>query len=327
MLQQTTVAAVIPYFERWFATFPTIDSLANASEQQVLRAWEGLGYYSRARNLHRAAQTVMQDLGGQFPSDLDALQSLPGIGRYTAGAIRSFAFDLPAPIVEANTERLLARLFALDEPPQSTAGKKALWAAAAELTPTRHVGDFNQAMMDLGSQVCRIADPNCRECPVSRWCQAFARDEVERYPRPKVRAATTPLDEVAIVCRDENRLLLRQRPAGQRWEGMWDLPRVDTTNLSLPGFGSVGTAALPGLLEPVAERFVSELGLQISFGPFRRMIRYGVTRYRVRMLCFDADLESTAAGEQIEWVPIAAATDRPLTRTTRRVLTELTPHS
>ena len=166
MLQQTTVAAVVPYFERFVERFPTVRTLADAQQDQVLRMWEGLGYYSRARNLHKAAQTVIREFEGQFPDTVDQLKQLPGIGPYTAGAIASFAFDQPAPIVEANTLRLYSRLIELDIDPRGTEGQKKLWKFAAWIVSRRRAADFNQAVMDIGSQVCRPKDPQCPTCPL-----------------------------------------------------------------------------------------------------------------------------------------------------------------
>ncbi|HVJ84665.1 MAG TPA: A/G-specific adenine glycosylase, partial [Caulifigura sp.] len=159
MLQQTTVAAVIPYYERFLTRFPTLKSLADADEQDVLSAWEGLGYYSRGRNLHRAARVVMAEHAGEFPKTVHELRELPGIGRYTAGAIASFAFDVSAPILEANTLRLYARLMGYAADPRTTEGQATLWRFAEEIVPSRQAGAFNQGAIDLGALVCTPVDP------------------------------------------------------------------------------------------------------------------------------------------------------------------------
>ncbi len=187
MLQQTTVAAVKPYFERFLERFPDVAALAAADESDVLRLWEGLGYYSRGRNLHRAARVVVEQHDGRFPEDVTTLQSLPGIGRYTAGAIASFAFDVPAPIVEANTVRLYARLTGLDGDPRSTAGQRALWEFAEAIVPAKRAGAFNHALMDLGATVCTINEPRCHDCPVRSCCRAFADGRQAEIPPPKRR--------------------------------------------------------------------------------------------------------------------------------------------
>src|SRR5262245_29972756 len=165
MLQQTQVATVIPYFERFVQSFPTVAALAAADEHDVLRHWEGLGYYRRARQLHQAARRVVADHQGNIPADPDAFGSLPGVGRYTMGAVLSQAFELRLPILEANSLRVLCRLLGCREDPRAPAVQRRLWEVAAALLPARHVGDFNQALMELGALVCTPAAPNCKACP------------------------------------------------------------------------------------------------------------------------------------------------------------------
>ena len=166
MLQQTTVAAVVPYYERFLARFPTVQALARAREHDVLRLWEGLGYYSRARNLRRAAQQIVSEWEGAIPQELEDLVGLPGIGRYTAGAIASLAYDRPAPIVEANTLRVYARLLAFRGDVHSTSGRNVIWSFAERAVPRRSAGAFNQALMDLGAMICTPVTPACDLCPV-----------------------------------------------------------------------------------------------------------------------------------------------------------------
>src|SRR5579872_810155 len=182
MLQQTTVAAVVPYFDRFVKRFPTLESLASAAEKEVLRRWEGLGYYSRARNLHRAARILVRERGGRFPNDVAELLTLPGIGRYTAGAIASFAFDKQAPILEANTLRLYCRLLDFGGDPRSAAGQKLLWGFAGQIVPRRHPGTFNQSLMELGATVCTVDEPRCSVCPVRGYCAAFSRGRQTQIP-------------------------------------------------------------------------------------------------------------------------------------------------
>src|SRR5262245_46291060 len=172
MLQQTQVATVVPYFERFLASFPTIAALARADEQDVLRHWEGLGYYRRARDLHRAARTVCADHDGQLPRDPAVLRTLPGFGRYTAAAVLSQAFDLALPILEANSLRVLSRLTAFRGDPRRGAGQRFLWSAAQALLPRRGAGEFNQAFMELGALVCTASAPRCADCPLAQGCQA-----------------------------------------------------------------------------------------------------------------------------------------------------------
>ena len=330
MLQQTTVAAVIPYFERFVAAFPNVESLADAEEEAVLRHWEGLGYYSRARNLRKAAQAIVGDFGGEFPRSVRELESLPGIGRYTAGAIASFAFGVRAPIVEANTERLYARLIALDEPTQSTAGKKRLWKFAEAILPRSAVGDFNQALMDLGSQICRPTDPACDDCPVQPHCAAHRQSRVADYPRPKPRATLTDVTEAAVVLRHIGKVLLRQRPADERWTGLWDFPRFELANCGwLPKLSGDPQPVLPGLLPPIEEGVRELVGASVSIDRWWAEIRHGVTRYRIRLLCFGADVDEAVAAAvtndaasdapPLRWVDSAAAGELPLTRTARQL--------
>ena len=227
MLQQTTVAAVVPYFERFTARFPDVQSLAEADVDEVLRLWEGLGYYSRARNLHRASQAVVSEHAGQFPSEVEALQTLPGIGRYTAGAISSFAFDQPAAIVEANTERLYARLLALRDDVRASASQKFLWQFAEELVPDKRAGDFNQALMDIGSKLCRPVDPDCASCPLQKYCGAFRNGLQKEVPVRKPAVAITAITELAVVLMHREQFLLRRRTESERWAGMWDFVRFE----------------------------------------------------------------------------------------------------
>jgi A/G-specific adenine glycosylase len=225
MLQQTQVATVLPYFARWMERFPDLESLAKASEEAVLSQWQGLGYYARARNLHRAAQAVCERHSGRFPDTIDALRALPGIGPYTAGALAAFAFDRPEPLVDANIARLIARLIDLREPIDSTAGSRALWETSRRLQPRGRAGGrrFNSALMELGALVCRPARPDCERCPVRVHCAAT---EPESLPvkRPRVRTRDRLDDRVWIVAGDGSFLLGRE--PGNRWRGLWVLPRA-----------------------------------------------------------------------------------------------------
>ena len=219
MLQQTQVSAVLPYYNRWLNRFPTVTSLARAPELQVLHAWEGLGYYARARNLHQAAKLVVREFGGELPDDSEQLQSLPGVGRYTANAVAVFAFNHSRPIVEANTARVLARLFNLRHPIDFAAGRRALWETAAQIAPARAPRKFQSAMMDLGALVCTARNPRCRICPVKKFCRAR---NPQSLPNKGRRIRTTALTEShAVITRGDHLLLQKCRA---RWRGMWMLP-------------------------------------------------------------------------------------------------------
>jgi A/G-specific adenine glycosylase len=278
MLQQTTVVAVIPYFERFLARFPTLAELAAADEHEVLRLWEGLGYYSRARNLHAAARQVVREHAGIVPSDVATLQTLPGIGRYTAGAIASFAYDRPAPIVEANTSRVYARLLALRESTDSTNGKQAVWTLAERAVPARSAGAFNEALMDLGATVCVPVDPRCDQCPISSCCQAFRQGLQAEVPPPRARPEPTAVAQAMVAVRRGRRYLLRKSPAGERWAGLWEFLRVP-----LERNGSHGVS------DAVVERAVASLcGLNVETEPGGFELRHTVTRFRIRLHCMTA---------------------------------------
>lgn len=220
MLQQTQVVTVIDYFELWMKRFPDFASLAAAPEADVLAQWQGLGYYSRARNLHRAAQIVMRDHSGKIPPSPDEIRRLPGIGRYTAGAVATFAFDASTPIVDANIARVLARLFNMRAPVDSTAGREALWTHASALQPEHSAGLFNSAIMELGALVCAPRSPKCPGCPVKKFCRA---SDPESLPVKKARRKTIALEENCAWITRKDRILLEQQ-TGPRWRGLWKLP-------------------------------------------------------------------------------------------------------
>jgi A/G-specific adenine glycosylase len=223
MLQQTTVAAVVPYFERFLERFPTVHALAAAPLDSVLEAWAGLGYYRRARNLHASAKLVAEK---GFPRTAEALEELPGIGPYTAGAIASIAFGEPAPLVDGNVARVLARLQCIPGDPRTGPTNKRLWELARELVPARGAGDHNQALMELGALVCTPSAPDCARCPLTRHCEAHSRKEIERFPELAPRARPRARRDLAIAVHARGRVLVGKRRAGDVWGGLWELPRV-----------------------------------------------------------------------------------------------------
>jgi A/G-specific adenine glycosylase len=294
MLQQTTVAAVVPYYKRFLERFPDVATLAAADEADVLRLWEGLGYYSRARNLHRGAQTIVTCFGGTFPRDVAKLQSMPGIGRYTAGAIASFAFDERAPIVEANTLRLDARLMGYVGDPRSSAGRKALWKFAEAILPQEKPGRFNQALMDLGAAICTPSEPDCPNCPLRKWCRALLSGRVAEIPQLARRPDVTQLWSYSVAVRREGRYLLRRCGDGERWAGLWDFPRWERET--------------PPLVERELPEWVqSQTGLRIELGPQIAEFKHGVTRYRITAACFLADRIAGRLTRAHEWAWIAPA--------------------
>lgn len=233
MLQQTQVATVIPYFRRFLQAFPTIADLANADEQDVLRAWQGLGYYSRARNLRTAAQTIVRDHGGRVPSTVEALRSLPGVGAYTAGAVASIAYDCRAPIVDGNVARVLCRVDRIETDPRDKHTLANLWRRAEEILPKSRLGDFNSSLMELGAMVCTPRSPRCMTCPVSAHCQAFAAGVQDRIPAPR-KSKQPPLLHRDVLCvrsrcsdGGEEGWLIEQRPSRGRWAGMWQFVTIE----------------------------------------------------------------------------------------------------
>jgi A/G-specific adenine glycosylase len=222
MLQQTQVATVLGYYERWFECFPTVRDLASAAESQVLHAWQGLGYYNRARNLHKCAKIIVAERSEQFPSAVDELTKLPGIGRYTAGAVASFAFNLPAPIVDANIERVLSRLLNLKEPVDQPVGRRIIWDFASRYVQGSNPRLLNSALMELGATVCSPRKPLCVICPVRSFCAAT---EPESLPRKRARQKVERKTECHFLAFKEGRILLQQN-LGKRWHGMWSLPAL-----------------------------------------------------------------------------------------------------
>lgn len=227
MLQQTRVETVRPYYARWLRAFPTLQSLARAPDDRVLKLWEGLGYYSRARNLHRAAQSVARDHGGKLPHTVDGLRALPGIGRYTAGAIGSIAFGQRAPLVDGNVARVFARVFAIRANVKSPRTTRSLWKLASDLLPNAHVGEFNQALMELGALICTPARPHCDLCPLRRVCRARAHGLIDQLPNRGAKLRTVHVVSKAAFVKRGNRILLRRRPRRGLLANFWELPAVD----------------------------------------------------------------------------------------------------
>lgn len=224
MLQQTQVATVIPYFERFMAAFPSVEALAAADEQRVLRLWQGLGYYRRARNLHAAARAIVERHGGEVPASVDDLLALPGVGRYTAGAIASIAHGVRAPILDGNVARVLARWSRIEEAVDAPQPRKRLWELAEALADTDAPGDANQAMMELGATVCTPRDPKCLYCPVAEWCEAQRAGVQHDLPRTLPKKARKPVVHQVLAIRRGQTYLFEQRPSDGLWSNMWQLP-------------------------------------------------------------------------------------------------------
>jgi A/G-specific adenine glycosylase len=247
MLQQTQVGVVLKYWAPFLDAFPTLQQLAKAPLDAVLAAWSGLGYYARARNLHRAAGAVVEAHGGTLPASAAALAKLPGFGRYTVGAVASIAFGLAEPVVDGNVARVLSRLFAVLGKPGEKDREEKLWALAERLVRGERPGDWNQALMELGATVCRVANPSCLLCPLRARCQALAQGLVDVLPPPRTAAPKRALLLAAAVARRRGRILLGCRPARGLFGGLWELPSVEVTD---PTDTEGLKAALAGLLGP-----------------------------------------------------------------------------
>ena len=317
MLQQTTVTAVRPYYARFLARFPDVASLAFSSEEEVLRLWEGLGYYSRGRNLRKAAMLVCDRFGGQFPQTVAGLMELPGVGRYVAGAVASFAFGLRAPIVEVNTLRLYCRLLGFTGDPRNSAGQQVLWSCAESILPTKQIGDFNQALMDLGSMICTPKSPDCPRCPLKTVCRSLAQGTQHEIPQRAIRPDVTDVTELTVAVLAGDRVFLRKRNAAERWAGLWDFPRFAC---------EPGEHSETRLMQLVTTHLEGEYGLSVDqVHPLIR-IKHSVTRYRIDLRCYTAQLCGEAASrlrDNESWVEQQSLAERPMSVTGRKFAKEL----
>ena len=308
MLQQTQVATVRSYFSRFVARFPDIQALANADESDVLRQWEGLGYYRRARQLHKAAREIFDKHDGKFPNTFNEVLALPGIGRYTAGAILSIAHDMRLPIVEANTVRLYSRLMAYPDDPRSTSGQKLLWRFAEAILPRARVGDFNQAAMELGAEICTPNQPRCLLCPVAAICPTRQQGLQEQIPVAARRVSYSDLNEIAVVVRRRNEILLRQCGQSERWAGMWDFPRFKNES-------NVNTN------RQIATNVEMLTGVEVKPGEKLTTIKHGVTRYRITLDCYLAQRQAgrIRRNAACTWTTPSKLNSFPLSVTGRRI--------
>ena len=265
MLQQTQVAAVIPYYQRFLARFPTLKALAAAPLDDVLALWSGLGYYSRARNLHRAAQTVMTQHGGSFPATLEAIMGLPGIGRSTAAAILVFAFGKRSAILDGNVKRVLARVRGIAGYPGETAVAAQLWQQAESLLPKTGLRPYTQGLMDLGATVCARRNPRCKECPVQSLCVACKTNRTHELPTPKLRKALPQRRTMMLVLQRAGEILLEKRPPTGIWGGMWCFPEED---------------ADASAVEACARRY----GAAVTLGDLLPLIAHGFTHFKLDIL-------------------------------------------
>jgi A/G-specific adenine glycosylase len=298
MLQQTQVATVIPYFQRFIVRYPTVQSLAGSTEQDVLKLWQGLGYYSRARNLRAAAKKIVEEFGGNVPQNLQDLLSLPGVGRYTAGAVASIAFGRRAPILDGNVARVLCRLDRVETDPREPAPRDKLWERAEQILPKSRLGDFNSALMELGALVCTPRSPQCLLCPLRPHCAAAAAGVQEQLPVKRQRKAT-PMHHRSVFCvRDGVRYLIEQRPPRGRWAGMWQFATVEANG------------------EPVSARLVkSHLSLRTT--PPKRIgqVLHALTHRRYTFDIYECEAKALGGADSSDnrrWVTLSEIAAFPL---------------
>ncbi|MFW5791631.1 MAG: A/G-specific adenine glycosylase [Desulfohalobiaceae bacterium] len=277
MLQQTQMSRAVACFERWMERFPDPAALAAADQEEVLLLWEGLGYYSRARNLHKAAIVLTREHGKTLPANRESLLRLPGIGPYTAGAICSIAFNQPETAVDANVERVLARVLDIDTPVKQPGAARAIRRAAADLIPPGRARDFNQALMELGALCCSPRGPGCSECPLHSLCEARRLGIVSERPVPGKKLLITPLQIVAGVLVHQGRVFIQKRLPGSVWGGLWEFPG-----------GRVEPGETPARAS--ARELQEETGFRVSALEEMAVIRHGYTTYRVRLHCFSCSL-------------------------------------
>lgn len=304
MLQQTRVETVIPYFEKWMKLFPDIDSLANASEQDVLNAWEGLGYYSRARNLHKAAKIVASKFNGRLPRDLTELRTLPGIGRYTVGAIASISFKMDEPTLDGNLRRVFSRLYDVTEFADSPTGETLLWDLAAKNLPKGKAGDYNQALMDLGATVCLPKNPRCLLCPLMDMCKARENGTQELRPVLKAKKQAPQYIHAAAVIVERGRVLLSQRPVDGLLGGMWEFPNARVVQNP--------AAELEKALRTASK-------IQVKRGEALGIVYHAYSHFKIAVHSFRCESVSIPEDKNLKWVKIGDLDDYPMGKVDRQI--------
>ena len=306
MLQQTRVETVIPYYEKWLNLFPTVQALAKASEHAVLHAWEGLGYYSRARNFHKAAKMVVENYNGQLPRDLDELRKLPGIGRYTVGALASIVFGMDEPALDGNLKRVYARLFDVSDPIDSVAGEKILWKLAKDNLPKGKAADFNQALMDLGALICVPKNPRCSICPAMKDCQARANGTQAVRPVKKLKKVVPQYVHAAGVIIKKQKVLLAQRPTTGLLGGLWEFPN-----------GRVEATRDPA--KELAKVLRAGYSLRVRRKEAVGVIQHAYTHFKVTVYAFMCDLTFIPKAENLKWVALQNLADYPMGKLDRQI--------
>ncbi len=298
MLQQTQVATAIPYYEKFLRAFPTVRDLARADLSRVLKVWEGLGYYSRARNLHRAAQMVLRHFGGEIPGTLDDLLNLPGIGRSTAGAILSIAFNKKFPILDGNVKRVLSRLFV-------TTRENFLWEIAESLIPEGEARSFNQALMDLGATLCTPMTPKCQSCPLRSACKAKASGNPERYPPRRAKKKIPHVHAVAGVIQKDGKVLLRQRPPSGLLGGLWEFPNWKAEEES--------RSSLLKLKNRVRKELEVDVRIEEPLGVFKHTFSH----FKLTLHVYRCKVLSEKGNQK--WVPLSKLHQLPMSALHRRI--------
>ena len=304
MLQQTRVETVIPYFEKWMKLFPDVKVLAKSSEQDVLNTWEGLGYYSRARNLHKAAKIVAEKFNGELPRNLDDLRNLPGIGRYTVGSIASIAFKMDEPTLDGNLRRVFSRLYDVTEFADSPAGEKILWAYAAQNLPKGKASDYNQALMDLGATVCLPKNPICLLCPLMAMCKAHENGTQQLRPVLKPKKKTPHYVHAAGVIIYRGRALLVQRPPDGLLGGMWEFPN-----------GRVAADPAKELTNVLNAAYRLKVKRKEALGT----IQHAYTHFKVTVHVFRCDCAPIPKNKNLKWVRLVELDDYPMGKVDRQI--------
>ena len=319
MLQQTRVETVLPYYDRWMDRFPDIHTLASANLQEVLSVWEGLGYYRRARDLHRAAQILVLEHAGSLPGDTASLRKLPGIGRYTAGAIASIAFGLDEPVLDGNVKRVLARVFNMRESVRSSAGERNLWKLASSNLPPGHASEYNQALMDLGATLCTPHHPACIQCPLNDMCAAYDLGLQEQLPVSPARDQIPHHTTTAAVIYREGQVLIAQRLPEGLLGSMWEFP---------------GGKLKPGedLIACLQREIFEVLGVRILVGGVVGTYRHAYTHFRVTLHAYLCSMENGdepahQRGQPLRWAAISELSGYPMGKIDRQIASQLASRS
>jgi A/G-specific adenine glycosylase len=306
MLQQTQVLTVIPYYQKFLKSFPTVRHLAKADLSKVLKVWEGLGYYSRARNLHRASQMVLNHFQGKMPSNLRDLRTLPGIGKYTAGAILSIAYNKEAPILDGNVKRVLSRLFAISGNPVRGKTEDLLWHLSESLIPKGFASPFNQGLMDLGSMVCTPKDPQCSRCPLHRLCKGKASGKPEEYPSRVIKKKIPHIGAISAVIEKKGKVLLSQRPPKGLLGGLWEFPN----------WKSEGKRGLRFRLRNYIKK---EMGINVEVKKFLGVFQQTYSHFKLTLHVYQCQSSNSNKNKKDKWIPIKNLDQLAMSRIHRKI--------